>query len=471
LAATASGEPSPDRNSLGVANLLRELGALTLGFAGYYTSIGDVPAIWHTLSTLDAELDQRAARALPPAVLAHPLWLARPRLAGRSMLPRLLGPVGYASELDREAAVDRGTATAVNEAPALEPSETAADEARASLIDDRLVVLRSNTYLTLRQGHVELRTRKRTFLREPLERVRSVLLHGHGNAVSSALMLALAARDVPVLIAVPASTDIALVTASDSGRPSIRTVQARRADDSAVVRMGLDMLEAKVSNQASLLRYYAKYRRRRGEALAARLDEVAGEIRQEAQSIAALPTDDRQAVRARAMGHEGRAAALYWSAIAGLLPAELAFTGRVTRGAEDPVNQSLNYLYGCLYGEVWRALAQFGLDPSIGILHGTDRRGAFLVYDLIEEFRARFVDRVVFSLLGRGFRPKLSRDSLLQSRSRRLLVRAFFASARRRVAWCGERVPLATLLARRASAIVAVFRESAASAPAFHLRW
>ena len=103
-------------------------------------------------------------------------------------------------------------------------------------------------------------------------------------------------------------------------------------------------------------------------------------------------------VRGMAMGLEGRAAAIYWNQLAQIIPSEFGFAGRITLSAEDPVNQCLNYVYGVLYGEVWRAVVKAGLDPYFGVMHGSLRDQGSLVFDLIEEFRAPFGDRVVMGM-------------------------------------------------------------------------
>jgi hypothetical protein len=46
------------------------------------------------------------------------------------------------------------------------------------------------------------------------------------------------------------------------------------------------------------------------------------------------------------------------------------FKARRNRGATDPVNQGINYVYGMLYGEVWRALVRVGLDPRTNTYEG-----------------------------------------------------------------------------------------------------
>jgi CRISPR-associated protein Cas1 len=106
------------------------------------------------------------------------------------------------------------------------------------------------------------------------------------------------------------------------------------------------------------------------------------------------------------MGMEGHAASVYWSALGSFAPSTLGFPGRVGRGATDTLNGALNYTYSLLYGEVWRALVKAGLDPYFGVMHGSERDGGSLVFDLIEEFRAPFVDRAILAMLGRRFTPE-----------------------------------------------------------------
>ena len=135
------------------------------------------------------------------------------------------------------------------------------------------------------------------------------------------------------------------------------------------------------------------------------------------------------------MGHEGRAAAKYWSTLAQLIPQEYAFPGRHIPHASDPVNSAINYLYGMVYGEVWRAVIRAGLDPYFGIVHGTERDQGSLVFDLIEEFRAPFGDRVLVGMLGRGFELLLDKEGRLRAACRHKLVKAFHKLWGRETRW------------------------------------
>ncbi len=94
--------------------------------------------------------------------------------------------------------------------------------------------------------------------------------------------------------------------------------------------------------------------------------------------------------------------------------------------------------YGALYGEVWRAVIRAGLDPYFGILHGTIRDQGSLVFDLIEEYRAPFGDRLVLSMVGRGFAIELNEDGCLRTAVRHKLMAAFYKMWGRGMSWRGK---------------------------------
>ncbi|MCC6050833.1 MAG: CRISPR-associated endonuclease Cas1 [Thermofilum sp.] len=204
-----------------------------------------------------------------------------------------------------------------------------------------------------------------------------------------------------------------------------RTVLARRRQYEAYlselrwVIVGA-FVEAKIRNQANLLKYYA---RSRG------LDELRGCAAEVEACLEKLPAalGDPQ----RVMSVEAEAARAYWSGFALLVPRHLGFEGRDPE-TPDPVNACLNYCYRLLYSACWRALVLAGLDPYAGFLHA-DRSGKeSLVYDYSEMFKPPAVDRMLLKLLSSGFEPRLE-NGLLTRDARAALVKAFREWMQRRV--------------------------------------
>lgn len=103
-------------------------------------------------------------------------------------------------------------------------------------------------------------------------------------------------------------------------------------------------------------------------------------------------------------GLEGDAAARYFSVLQHLVAEKsgFRFEGRNRRPPRDAVNALLSFLYSVLGRDISGALQSVGLDPQVGFLHA-DRPGRdSLAQDILEEFRAWWVDRMVLSLINRG---------------------------------------------------------------------
>lgn len=70
----------------------------------------------------------------------------------------------------------------------------------------------------------------------------------------------------------------------------------------------------------------------------------------------------------------------------------------------------LNFLYTLLAREVMFRLKLSSLDPYLGFLHMDSNRRPSLVFDLMEEFRAPIVDRVVTTFV---VKKRINRDTEL----------------------------------------------------------
>ena len=79
---------------------------------------------------------------------------------------------------------------------------------------------------------------------------------------------------------------------------------------------------------------------------------------------------------------------------------------RRNRNAHHPINAMLNYAYAVLESKVRIAIAEIGLDPSIGYLHVCHSGRDSLVYDLMEPYRPHMDGEVLAFVQAEVFTPR-----------------------------------------------------------------
>ncbi len=254
----------------------------------------------------------------------------------------------------------------------------------------------------------------------PLMHLESVTLVGTGVTISTDAIAACTEHGVPIVLLDALGSVSATIYASGlTGTVLTRREQLLAYYDERGVALARAFTLGKLANQAHTLRYWANNRDDAHPDDARELAVNAFLIDELSQQVEALPEMPLEEARAALMGFEGQAATLYWEGARRLAPTEYGWTGRIGRGATDPLNSLLNYGYGILYAEVERALVLAGLDPYGGFLHA-DRPGKpSLTLDLIEEFRQLVVDRVVFGLAARRYRVEQDEFARLAPDTRR----------------------------------------------------
>ncbi|HDL5349093.1 TPA: type I-C CRISPR-associated endonuclease Cas1 [Mannheimia haemolytica] len=140
-------------------------------------------------------------------------------------------------------------------------------------------------------------------------------------------------------------------------------------------------------------------------------------------------------------GIEGDAAARYFGVFSHLIKENSGFhfDGRNRRPPRDGVNALLSFLYSIVGKDISGALQGVGLDPQIGFLHA-DRSGRdSLAQDILEEFRAWWVDRMVLLLINRGqvkpddFVTEASGAVTLKPEARKLLFQTLQAKKQEKI--------------------------------------
>ena len=166
-----------------------------------------------------------------------------------------------------------------------------------------------------------------------------------------------------------------LVPSSMTGSVRARREQFIAYNDERGFILSKKFVAGKLVNQANLLKLMAKNRRQTDPTLAERLYEAGKAINETTDEINkeyGISIDEK---RQQLMNWEAEGARFYWNSLRQVLPAELNFKGRETRGARDPFNAMLNFGYQTiLFPEVWKAVSYAGLDFYAGYLHA-DRPG------------------------------------------------------------------------------------------------
>lgn len=309
-------------------------------------------------------------------------------------------------------------------------------------------------------------------LRVPMHLLGGVAVFGQVS-LSPALMGSLAEAGIVTAFFGMNGRFLARVEGPISGNVLLRREQYRVMDDGpACTRIARSMVMAKALNQRGLLQravrdHGAAFAERGMTAVAAAIERM-GEIARRA-----LHEIDLDRLR----GHEGEAAALYFSAFGHALRTDnpaLAFRGRTRRPPMDPVNALLSFIYTLLVHDCRGALEGVGLDPAAGFLHRLRPGRPSLALDLMEELRAPLADRLTLSMLNRrelteaDFTIMENGAVLLKDKSRKAVLTAWQTRKREEIEhpFLKERAPLGLLPHLQASLLARTLRGDLDAYPA-----
>lgn len=262
-------------------------------------------------------------------------------------------------------------------------------------------------------------------LQVPIHTLGGIVCFGRVSC-SPPLMGLCAERQVSISFLTENGRFLARVQGPASGNVLLRREQFRQADDerhSATLAQAFVL--GKVANSKIVLQ-----RGRRDHP-----GDGADGIASASASLSRVLTELRQPQNLDLVrGREGEAARIYFGVFGHLITTRrenFFFHERSRRPPLDNVNALLSFLYTLLVHDIVAALESVGLDPAVGYLH-RDRPGRpGLALDLMEEFRAFLVDRLVLSLINRqqvtpdGFRISESGGVVMDDGTRKATLIAW----------------------------------------------
>ncbi len=335
----------------------------------------------------------------------------------------------------------------------------------------QLVISEYGAFVGKHQGRLRVSQDGEVLAEAPLLHLEQVLVIGEGIGLSADAVRACCTAGIPIHFLDPAGRPYAaLYSAGLTGTVLTRREQLLAYKDRRGVELAVAFARGKIINQANFLRYAAKYREETAPEVGCLLKKEAERMRDDLDELRYLKGDTVEEVRGQILSIEGRAAQRYWDALKAVVPESYGWPGRVTRGARDPVNATLNYGYGILYGQVERALVLAGLDPYGGFIHA-DRPGKpSLVFDLIEEFRTVVVDRTVVGMVTKGVKLEMEEGRLTEA-ARRTVAEKILERLEAAERYEKKRQPLRVILQSQARHIATFVRGDRAVYEPFIARW
>lgn len=192
----------------------------------------------------------------------------------------------------------------------------------------------------------------------------------------------------------------------------------RQAQHYMNIEQRMELSRALIRGAASNIRNVISYYVNRGRDISSSLDSIENLI----------PRIDECEDTAELMAVEGKIRDHYYQCFNTIIAkADFQFNGRSRRPPADRINALISFGNTLAYTAVLSEIYKTHLDPRIGFLHATNFRRFTLNLDVAEIFKPILVDRMIFSLVGRGmlktahFENKLD-GILMNDKGRRIFV-------------------------------------------------
>ncbi len=252
-------------------------------------------------------------------------------------------------------------------------------------------------------------------------KLKHILILSNGVSISSNLVAYCSENKIPIDYLDFNGRVYARMYPLQAINPQLQLSQLKAIESSAGRYLAKSFVMGKVRNQFNLTKYFYKYHKNRDPDFSKIYEEKQKNIESLIDELKKIDDTNLELFRGKLFSLEGRVSQYYWDIIQLILSGFIVFDGRERRGATDLVNSILNYGYGILYSKVWEAVIRSGLSPYISYLHKPQNGKPTLIYDLIEEFRAQGVDRIVISLITKGADLSMVKTSLSPETKKKLV--------------------------------------------------
>ncbi|WP_040727068.1 type I-C CRISPR-associated endonuclease Cas1c [Thiomicrorhabdus sp. Kp2] len=259
-------------------------------------------------------------------------------------------------------------------------------------LQNSLYITKQGSYLHKERETLVIEVEKQKAMQVPIHAIQAIYCFGN-VMVSPFLMGFCGENSVHLAFFTEYGRFLGRLQGKQTGNVLLRKAQFKVAEISPEP-IARNVIAAKISNSRSVL-----YRHQRNYGENNKVKQAIIQISSALNRLKTAQTLDSIS------GIEGEVASFYFGVFNELLlpgvKKDFLFNKRSRRPPLDPINALLSFLYSVIGNDISAALQGVGLDPQVGFMH-LDRPGRdSLAQDILEEFRAWLVDRLVLSLINR----------------------------------------------------------------------
>ena len=316
-----------------------------------------------------------------------------------------------------------------------------------------LVVNTYGSFMGISRQCVTVKNNGRVTARKPGASLSHIIVSGNGVSLSSNLIVYCMNNKIPVDFFSLSGVHIGSLLSNKYIEGTLWNEQAQ-CGSAKRLALAAAIIDAKIRNQFSLIKYFHKYHKAAHGSLSTCYDDMSA-FYDEFRTFMKTASADSDDFLKEMVQQEAQGALKYWAYVRELLTDDdVGFERRVHKGATDLVNCMLNYGYAILYSRVWQALLGAKLNPYDSIVHVRQAGKPTFVYDVVEMFRAQVVDRVVITLIQKKAPLNIDKG-LLDGSSRKQLAKSVLERINRYEKYRGKELTMGQIIHRQASEIAA----------------
>ena len=263
-----------------------------------------------------------------------------------------------------------------------------------------LVVSLPGSFIGISKNKIQVKNGGKTIISKPINIIRQISILSDGVTVSSYVTKHCARKDIQIAYFDSHGEIYAALNNPNNILPENMQAQLLLSDEKKSLFI-TELVKNKTQNQLKLLKYYAKYHRKKNSFACDTLESCITDM---IAKLEEFPREDGyETLRKKLFLWEAQFALIYWRGVRAMLSeTEYPFAEREYQNATGIVNQMLNYGYALLESKVMRTIHTWQLSPNTSYLHAIDGIDPTLCFDLMEQYRAFVVDRSVIAIITRG---------------------------------------------------------------------